>query len=77
MLDPGWQKINAGCHSCHSWQEFIGSMITAMTTILFLLIVLAGLSALVGYARNDRFGSGDNRTGRHDELGHADSRLAL
>jgi len=52
-------------------------MITAMTTILFVIAVLAGLTALVGYARNDHFGSGRDRTGRRDELGHADPRLAL
>lgn len=33
-----WQKINAVCRSCHSWQERDERMITAMT---FLTILLA------------------------------------
>jgi hypothetical protein len=41
-----------------------------MTTIVFFLAVIAGLSALVAYARHDHFGAGRNRTGRRDELGH-------
>jgi hypothetical protein len=78
MLDHVWQKINAPWHSCHSWQESVGSMITAMTTILFLFLVVAGLAALVSYARRDHFAAGHNRTGRRDELGHTDpARLAF
>ena len=72
MLDHCWQKINAPCHSCHSWQELDESMISAMTTILFVLTLLAGLSALVAYARNDHFGSGRDRAGLRDELGRHD-----
>jgi hypothetical protein len=44
-VDHGWQKINGACHSCHSWQESIGDMITAMTFIILLLAVAALLSA--------------------------------
>ena len=33
-LHPIWQKINAGCHSCHSWQDLDRSMITAMTFLI-------------------------------------------
>jgi hypothetical protein len=45
MLAQGWQKINVGWHSCHSWQESIGGMITAMTFLLILLAVAAILIA--------------------------------
>ena len=45
MLTHSWQKINVECHSCHSWQECAGSMITAMTFLFILLAVAALLSA--------------------------------
>jgi hypothetical protein len=45
MLTQGWQKINAVWHSCHSWQECHGGMITAMTFLLILLAVAVLLSA--------------------------------
>ena len=45
MLAQGWQKINVGWHSCHSWQESIGGMITAMTFLVILLAVAAILIA--------------------------------
>ncbi len=38
-MQQNWQKINAPCHSCHSWQESIGSMITAMTALIILLAI--------------------------------------
>jgi len=44
MVAQCWQKINAGWHSCHSWQDSIGGMITAMTFLLILLAVAAILS---------------------------------
>ena len=43
MVAQCWQKINVGWHSCHSWQDHIGSMITAMTFLLILLAVAAVL----------------------------------
>lgn len=39
-----WQKINGQCHSCHSWQESIGSMITAMTALILILAIAVVLS---------------------------------
>ena len=44
-MAQGWQKINAVWHSCHSWQDHVGGMITAMTFIIILLAVAALLSA--------------------------------
>lgn len=81
MVDHIWQKINAGCHSCHSWQDHVWSMITAMTSILLVLalaVIVAGLAGLVSYARHDRFASGRNRAVRPDDLGSPDpARLAF
>ena len=45
MVTHSWQKINVVWHSCHSWQDRVGSMITAMTFLLILLAVAALLSA--------------------------------
>jgi hypothetical protein len=45
MLAQSWQKINVVWHSCHSWQESIGGMITAMTFLLILLAVAVLMSA--------------------------------
>jgi hypothetical protein len=81
MVDHIWQKINAQCHSCHSWQDHGESMITAMTTILLILAliaVVAGFAALVSYARHDHFAGGPNRADWRDDLGHRDpARLAF
>ena len=44
MLTQCWQKINVGWHSCHSWQECVGGMITAMTFLIILLAVAVVLS---------------------------------
>ncbi|WP_167735975.1 hypothetical protein [Nocardioides sp. 503] len=40
-----------------------------MTTALILLVLLAGLAALVSYARHDRFAGPANTSEHHDELG--------
>ncbi len=45
MLTQCWQKINVRWHSCHSWQESVGGMITAMTFLLILLAVAVLMSA--------------------------------
>ena len=45
MLTQGWQKINVEWHSCHSWQDSVGGMITAMTFLLILLAVAVLMSA--------------------------------
>ena len=47
-----WQKINAGRLFCHWWQESAQSMISAMTIALILLL-LAGLGALLAWVRHD------------------------
>ena len=44
MVDHIWQKINAGCHSCHSWQECVRSMITAMSALIIFLVIAVVLS---------------------------------
>ena len=44
MVAQRWQKINAQWHSCHSWQECLGGMITAMTFLIILLAVAVLLS---------------------------------
>lgn len=81
MVDHIWQKINAQCHYCHSWQDHSESMITAMTTILLILALIAvvsGLAGLVSYARHDHFAGGRNSAARRDEFGHANpARLAF
>ncbi len=45
ILPHIWQKINEGCHSCHSWRELDGGMITAMTYLIVFLLVAAVMSA--------------------------------
>jgi hypothetical protein len=47
MVDHLWQKINVQWHSCHSWHDLDGGMITAMT---FLIIVLAVAAVLATQA---------------------------
>jgi hypothetical protein len=44
MVDHIWQKINAGCHSCHSWQDHDRSMITAMSALIIFLVIAVVLS---------------------------------
>jgi hypothetical protein len=44
-------------------------MITAMATILFLLILTALLTGLVRYARHDRFAGPANVAEKYDDLG--------
>jgi hypothetical protein len=56
MVPEIWQKINAPCHSCHSWQESIGSMITAMTAIILLVIAVALIVQAVRLALHDGMG---------------------
>lgn len=50
-----WQEINAGRLFCHWWQDLYESRLTAMTTMIFLLLVIGGFAALVRSARHDRF----------------------
>jgi len=81
MVDYIWQKINVGCHSCHSWQDHGESMITAMTTIALLIALTAivvGFAGLVSYARRDHFAGSHNEAAHRDDLGHTDAaRLAF
>jgi hypothetical protein len=48
ILPPNWQKINAACLFCHSWQDQDRRRITAMTTVTLVLTALA-LVATFGY----------------------------
>jgi hypothetical protein len=48
ILRPEWQKINAYCLFCHSWQDQDRRRITAMTTLTLILIASA-LIATFGY----------------------------
>jgi hypothetical protein len=60
-----WQKIDAVCHSCHSWQQCNERMITAMallTIIITVSLVLAasyGLLYLVSFVSKDGYGRRD------------------
>ncbi len=52
-------------------------MISAMTSILVLLVLVAGFGALVRYARHDRFAGPAQRYCHRDDLGCSTSvRLA-
>jgi hypothetical protein len=44
MVRPIWQKINGVCHSCHSWRDLDGGMITAMTYLMVFLLVAVVVS---------------------------------
>jgi hypothetical protein len=62
ILAQFWQKIDAGCLYCHSWQVLDGGRITAMTaTILFLviasLVVLAFGLYTAKVVQGDGYGS--------------------
>jgi len=48
MVAQFWQKIDAGCHSCHSWQDLPWSMITAMTEIIVITTATLIVAAIVG-----------------------------
>ena len=52
-LAAGWQQINAHRLFCHWWQDCYESMITAMTTVLVLLLLIAALGALIAWVRHD------------------------
>jgi hypothetical protein len=39
-----WQKINVRWHSCHSWHDVDGVMITAMTYLLIIIVIAAALA---------------------------------
>jgi hypothetical protein len=45
MVAHVWQKIDAGCHFCHSWQKSDERKITAMA-LLTIILAVAGLTAL-------------------------------
>ena len=49
-------------------------MITAMTTTLLLLVLLAGLAVLVSYARHDHFAGPATLADAHDDLGSLHTR---
>jgi hypothetical protein len=68
-----WQLIEGSGHICHWWQECDLRRITAMTDVLIpsltLLALLAGLVALIRFARNDGFAAPGTGFEPHDELG--------
>ena len=72
-----WQEINQDCHSCHWWQELNGRMITAMNTIIALLVLAAVVALLVSYARHDRFAGPASTTHPVDDLGPIEERHHL
>jgi hypothetical protein len=76
-LHDAWQEINPLCHSCHWWQELGARMINAMNAILALLVLTALVTALVSYARHDRFAGPSSTTHRVDDLGDVDLRQHL
>jgi hypothetical protein len=45
ILPHFWQEINELWHSCHSWRDLDGGMITAMTYLIMLLLVAAVMIA--------------------------------
>jgi hypothetical protein len=45
ILPHFWQEINGLWHSCHSWRDLDGGMITAMTYLIMFLLVAAVMSA--------------------------------
>jgi hypothetical protein len=54
-VPPLWQKINALRHFCHWWQNREGRRLTAMTTIAFLILMIAALAALRVWVRHDDY----------------------
>ena len=50
-MDPDWQKINAECHSCHSWRIIVERRITAMTTFIIIAVALAVVLVLAEILR--------------------------
>lgn len=47
-----WQEIDEQCQVCHSWQELVESMITAMTELLIFWTVVIVLAALMATLRD-------------------------
>ena len=75
--DGTWQEIDEHRLCRPSWQDHDESMISAMTSILVLLVLVAGFGALVRYARHDRFAGPAQRYCHRDDLGCSTSvRLA-
>lgn len=58
-------------------QEPDGRMITAMNTILLILVLTALASLMVSYARHDRFAGHASTTHPLDELGPVEERFHL
>lgn len=72
-----WQEINGDRHSCHWWQDLCGGRLSAMTTIILVLLLIATFAALGRYASRDRFGGPEMRRGGHpDEVTAASDVLA-
>jgi hypothetical protein len=59
ILRRFWQKINAVCHICHSWQHFNCGSITAMSipvAVILLAFAIGWSVLLVAMIRNDGHG---------------------
>lgn len=52
-------------------------MITAMNTVIVILVLATALALLVGYARHDRFAGPASTAHRLDELGPVEERSHL
>jgi hypothetical protein len=68
-----WQEIEGEGLSCHWWREHKERRITAMTeiltSVLVLVVLLAGLAALIHLARTDSFAGPGTGYRPSDELG--------
>ena len=54
-----WQEVYCDCHFCHWWPNIDGRIVTAMTTLLVLLAVIAGV-AIVAALRDVLFHDGSH-----------------
>ena len=54
-----WQEVAEACHHCHCWLHLNGRIVTAMTTLLVLLAVIAGV-AIIAALRDVLFHDGSH-----------------
>jgi len=57
--DSLWQEVAEACHHCHCWLHLNGRIVTAMTTLLVLLAVIAGV-AIIAALRDVLFHDGSH-----------------
>ena len=58
-LSSLWQEVAEACHHCHCWLHLNGRIVTAMTTLLVLLAVIAGV-AIIAALRDVLFHDGSH-----------------